>query len=144
MRAANDDLYRKNMPRLNFTNCSQGINFKKMGHFAIGESFEQLIKTFQLFGVYALRRVGEIKHQSLTLHIGGCHGERVDGDNGVGAEDDQLIGEQINEQNLRVDLQGAREPVVQLLLARVDANFVLRGGLKSDDKGSISPTRRKV
>ncbi len=57
------------------------------------------------------------------------HGEGVDGDDGVGAEDDQLISQEIDQQHLRVNLHDPRVSVVKFLLARVDPNLVLRGRL---------------
>ena len=47
--------------RLNFTNSAQGVKLKKLGRFVIDRSFETCLKMVWLFGVYVLRRVGEIE-----------------------------------------------------------------------------------
>ena len=48
----------------------QGVNFKKLGHFAIDEVLKNLLKTVQLFGVHASRRVGEIEPSSPFRQLG--------------------------------------------------------------------------
>ena len=44
---------------------AQDVNLKKLGHFAIDESFEKYLKGSSFFGVYTLCQVGEI--EPLTL-----------------------------------------------------------------------------
>ena len=53
----------------NFTNLAQAINFKNLGHFVNWQHFAKNLKTVQLFGVYSLRRVGEIEHCLLVEQV---------------------------------------------------------------------------